>query len=363
MLEKKLDFTFAETQKILKRVAEIDRFKGKWEQAVSKESRHLKELRKLATLQSIGSSTRIEGSKLTDPEVDTLLRNIKITKFRSRDEAEVVGYYETLETVLENYRDIPLEESRIFQLHGMLLKHSTKDESHRGRYKSLSNSVTATYPGGVQRVLFETTPPHLVRKEMENLLQWAGGQIKQREIHPLLVICVFVYEFLSIHPFQDGNGRLSRILTTLLLLGTEYDFIQYVSFEHQIEKGKKDYYRALMNCQKQRAIGKFEKIYKWCEYFLDSLLESTRNLEEKLGEEKQIIGYLNERRKIILKFMTSNPVVKISDIRKKFPKLNGNTLKKDLQILVAEKYLEKIGEKRGSVYHLTALGRKNGSNK
>ena len=352
MLEKKLEFSFPETQKTLRLVAEIDQFKGKWEQSASRESRILKELRKIATLQSIGSSTRIEGSKLTDPEVETLLKNVKITKFRSRDETEVIGYYETLETVLDHYRDIPLEESRIFQLHGMLLKHSDKDESHRGRYKSLPNSVTATYPGGAKRVIFETTPPHLVRKEMEKLLRWAGDHISKREIHPLLVICAFVYEFLSIHPFPDGNGRLSRILTTLLLLGTDYDFIQYVSFEHQIERDKKNYYRALMNCQKQRAAGKFENIYEWCEYFLGSLSETIRKLDEKFAAGRKSAGYLNERQKTILKFMKGNRPVKISDIRRKFPKLNANTLKKDLQTLVAEKYLEKTGERRGSVYHL-----------
>lgn len=353
MLEKKLESSFAETQKTLKLVSEIDQFKGKWQQAVSRESRYLKELRKIATIQSIGSSTRIEGSKLTDKEVETLLKNVKITKFRSRDEAEVVGYYDTLKIILDNYRDISLDESRIFQLHGLLLKHSGKDENHRGRYKALPNSVTATYPGGAKRVIFKTTPPHLVRKEMEELLHWTRGQIEKKEIHPLLVACVFVYEFLSIHPFQDGNGRLSRILTTLILLRADYDFIQYVSFEHQIEKDKKNYYRALIGCQKKRAKGNFEKIYEWSEYFLGSLLESTLKLDQKFEDHQDIGGYLNDRQKSILKFMHENKPVKISDIKQKFPKLNGNTLKKDLQILVAENYLEKIGEKRGSVYRLT----------
>src|SRR5690606_35245867 len=227
----KLNFDFVTNQKVLQLIGYIDGFKGKWNIAEKQENRYLKELRKIATIESIGSSTRIEGATLTDQEVKELLQDIKITKLKSRDEQEVIGYYEVLELTYENYADIKLSESYIKQLHHILLKHSHKDERHRGGYKHLSNKVVATYPTGEQRTVFYTTEPALVAGEMQELVEWTNGQLQQKTIHPLLVIGSFIYDFLSIHPFQDGNGRLSRLLTTLCLLQNDYSFIQYISFE------------------------------------------------------------------------------------------------------------------------------------
>ena len=242
----KLNFDFITNQKILNLIAKIDLYKGKWNIIERQENIYLKELRKIATIESIGSSTRIEGGTLTDEEIEELLDNVKITELKTRDEQEVIGYYDTLEIIYENFDNIRLTENYIKQLHQTLLKHSDKDTRHRGQYKSLSNKVVANYPGGIQKVIFNTTDVHLVESEMNYLINWTNEQFDKKEIHPLIVISHFVYEFLSIHPFQDGNGRLSRLLTTLLLLQNEYLFIQYVSFENLIEKTKKEYYQALM---------------------------------------------------------------------------------------------------------------------
>ena len=212
-MDKKLRFDFSTTQKIINKIGFIDSFKGKWLAIEKEENRYLKALRKIATIQSIGSSTRIEGVTLSNEEVETLLANIKINKFESRDEQEVFGYYDVLEIILESYATIELKESNIFNLHNLLLKYSGKDQTHKGKYKQLSNKVVATYPGGEQRVIFNTTEPYLVKKEMDDLITWADNQFQENEIHPLIIIGAFIYEFLSIHPFQDGNGRLSRLLT------------------------------------------------------------------------------------------------------------------------------------------------------
>lgn len=349
-LSGKLDFGFAEGQKALRLVASIDRFHGKWQHLAAKEGRKLSELRKIATVQSIGSSTRIEGATLTDADVAKLLKGVRITRFASRDEEEVSGYHEALSVILENHAGIPFRETSILNLHGILLKPVGKDERHRGGYKALSNSVNANYPDGSTRVIFATTPPHLVPKAMEELLSWTQGELKRKEIHPLLVISLFIYEFLSIHPFQDGNGRLSRLLTTLLLLKSGYGFIQYMSFEHQIENRKSSYYRALMDCQKRRKAGKAEEISAWVLFFLDCLLELALKLEKKSGDMKAMGGYLNDRRKRILEHIRADAPVRLADLAERFPDLSPNTIKKDLQSMAKDGFLAKEGRNKGTVY-------------
>jgi len=276
----KLHFDFQTNQKILNLISKIDLYKGKWNSIETQENKYLKELRKIATIESIGSSTRIEGGTLTDKEIEKLLNDVKISKLKTRDEQEVIGYYETLEIIYKNYDNIQLTENYIKQLHKNLLQYSDKDIRHRGQYKSISNKVIANYPGEVQKVIFNTTDVHLVDSEMNNLINWTNEQFEKKEIHSLIIIANFIYEFLSIHPFQDGNGRLSRLITSLLLLQNDYLFIQYVSFENLIEKTKKEYYQTLMDGQKNRN-KKNENILEWTLYFLDKLHDMTQKLDAK----------------------------------------------------------------------------------
>ena len=334
----------------------IDQYKGKWNIIERKENIYLKELRKIATIESIGSSTRIEDGTLTDKEIKELLNNVKRTELKTRDEQEVIGYYDTLEIIYENFDNIRLTKNYIKQLHQNLLRYSDKDTRHRGQYKSLSNKVVANYPGGVQKVIFNTTEVHLVESEMNNLINWTNEQYERKEIHPLIIITHFIYEFLSIHPFQDGNGRLSRLLTTLLLLQNEYLFIQYVSFENLMEKSKKEYYQSLMEGQKNRNPSrtghgkKNENISNWTLFFLDKLNELTQKLEAKYDIFKSKGGYLNERQKLIKDYLLENQPLKLSDIAKKFENININTIKKDLQYLKKEQVITSIGKGKGTVY-------------
>jgi Fic family protein len=348
-MDKKINFDLKTMQYLIKYISTIDTFKGHWEAIEKKENRYLKQLRQIATIESIGSSTRIEGATLTDKEVEKLLHSLKISKLKSRDEQEVVGYYEVLDVILESYPDIRLTENYIKQLHNMLLKQSSKDSRHRGEYKSLSNQVVANYPGGKQSVIFKTTAPHLVKSEMEALIDWTNKAFEQEELHPLIIIGAFIYEFLSIHPFQDGNGRLSRLLTTLLMLTHGYPFIQYVSFEHLIEKRKKEYYKALMSGQKNR-YKKVEKVDQWMIFFLDSISSLIRKLEQKYDEYSSRGAYLNERQKKVIEVIKKHAPVKLADIIKIIPKISRNTLKKDIAYLVNEQSIIKIGQGKGTVY-------------
>lgn len=346
----KLDFSAKVYQQLFKELSEIDQFKGSWETLELKQSRHLKELRKIATIESIGSSTRIEGATLSDQEVEKLLQSVKIAKLESRDEQEVVGYYEALQLVLNEYDNIELSERYIHQLHGLLLKHSDKDQKHRGKYKQLSNQIVATYPDGSNRTIFKTTDPSLTAKEMEELLIWLKERLKEEDMHPVFVTAAFVYEFLSIHPYQDGNGRLSRLLTTLLLMRQAYGFTQYISFEHIIEERKEEYYHALMDGQKDR-YQEEENIEKWVVFFVSCLKTLIYRLDEKYKRYEKLKKELNERQEKVLEFIREKQKVSIGEVNAAFKEESRNTLKKDLSYLVDEGILIKTGKLKGSRYH------------
>lgn len=349
----KLDFDFKTHQQILKLISYIDSFKGKWNIVEQKENAYLKELRKIATIESIGSSTRIEGAQLTNEEIRELLDNMEISKLKTRDQQEVVGYYDVLELIYESYNDISISKNYIKQLHQRLLKYSTKDDRHRGNYKNLSNKVVANYPDGTQKVIFITTEPHLVEIEMTDLIDWTNHQLIVKEIHPLIVVGLFIYEFLSIHPFQDGNGRLSRLLTNLLLLKNDYQFIQYVSFENLIEQKKKSYYEALMDGQKDRYSDN-ERINSWIIFFLSSMETMIQRLEQKYDVFKSKGGYLNDRQKKIKDFIEKEQLIKFADLVKAIPEVSLHTLKKDLQYMKTEQIIDSIGKNRGMIYLIKA---------
>lgn len=350
-MNRKLDFGSTVYRSISNLLSRIDTFRGNWQAIEHSKAGYLKELRKIATIESIGSSTRIEGATLTDEEVDKLLKSIKISKLTTRDEQEVAGYYEALQVILDNYADIELTERYVHQLHGILLKHSDKDQRHKGGYKALSNKVVANYPDGTQRTIFKTTEPHLTSMEMEGLLVWTNERLTKKDMHPLLIIAAFVYEFLSIHPYQDGNGRLSRLLTSLLLMQQDYRFVQYVSFEHVIETRKDDYYRALMDGQKNR-YKEEERLDKWVLYFLECLIILTERLEAKYETYSKLKTALNERQQAIIAYMKEQKAATVSEIEQALNKYSRNTLKKDLSYLVNEGLLLKTGAGRGVRYHI-----------
>lgn len=339
------------TPDILGIIARIDEFKGAWRALGRLAPERLTALRRVATIESIGSSTRIEGSKLSDREVEKLLSNIAIQSFETRDEQEVAGYAELMDLVFNAWNEIPFSENHIKQLHQILLHHSEKDLWHRGNYKTHPNNVAAFDENGTQiGVVFETASPFDTPLRMTELISWINTEREKAFLHPLLLIGIFVVVFLEIHPFQDGNGRLSRVLTTLLLLQCGYAYVPYSSLESVIELNKENYYLALR--QTQSSIRSDNPNWQpWLMFFLNSLSEQVRRLEKKIEREKIIISNLPELSLQIIEFTREHGRITIGEAIK-LTNSNRNTLKQHFRNLVNQGYLNQKGSGRGVWYEL-----------
>lgn len=337
------------TPTILKLIAEIDEFKGAWTALGRISPERLATLRRVATIESIGSSTRIEGAKLSDKEVEALLAGLDVKVFASRDEEEVAGYAETMEMVFAHWQDIALTENHIRQLHRDLLKYSSKDERHRGEYKTHDNHVEAFGPDGASLgIVFETATPFDTPRLMTELVEWTRDRLEDGELHVLIVISVFVVVFLAIHPFQDGNGRLSRILTTLLLLRAGYAYVPYSSLESVVEQSKDAYYLSLR--QTQGTIRTDAPNWQpWLNFFLRSLQQQKARLEKKIERERLLLGDLPELSVQILELCQERGRVTVSDAAK-VTGANRNTIKDHLKALTKAGHLERHGAGRGAWY-------------
>jgi len=333
---------------LVRLIGQLDEFKGRWEALGNLAPERLSALRQIATIESVGSSTRIEGAKLTDDEVDRLLSGLKPGTFQSRDEQEVAGYAELMELIFESWPDIPLTENYIFQLHKTLLKYSEKDEYHRGKYKTLPNHVEAfdEHGRGIG-VVFETAAPFDTPELMRELVSWTRRALDGGDDHPLLVIAVFVVRFLAIHPFQDGNGRLSRTLTTLLLLRSGYTYVPYSSLEQIVEENKDGYYLALRRTQ-ATLNGDESQLSDWITFFLKSLAKQQQILELKL-ERERIMAPLSPLSTGILEIVLDHGKVTVRDVVS-MTAANRNTVKSHLRQLVRKGQLVQRGRGKGTWY-------------
>lgn len=339
------------TPETLNLIAHIDEFKGAWRALGALAPDRLTALRRVATIESIGSSTRIEGSKLTDREVEQLLSNLAIQSFDTRDEQEVAGYAELMDLVFGAWADIPFNENHIKQLHQTLLRHSDKAIWHRGHYKTTANNVAAFDENGVQiGIVFETATPFDTPRRMTQLVHWVNDERAKSQLHPLLVIAIFVVVFLEIHPFQDGNGRLSRVLTTLLLLQAGYAYVPYSSLESVIELNKEGYYLALR--QTQATIRTDAPHWQpWLQFFLRSLAEQVRRLQKKVEREKIVPARLPELSLQIVEFAREHGRITIGEAIR-LTGSNRNTLKQHFRNLVTQGQLSQHGSGRGVWYDL-----------
>lgn len=339
------------TPEILSLIAGIDEFKGAWRALGTLAPDRLSALRRVATIESIGSSTRIEGSKLTDREVEQLLSRLQIKTLATRDEQEVAGYAQLMDLVFASWQDIALTENYIRQLHRDLLAFSEKDEWHRGNYKISPNSVAAFDEQGNEiGIVFQTATPFDTPRLMTELLAWYQAERETARFHPLLVIALWVVVFLEIHPFQDGNGRLSRVLTTLLLLQAGYAYVPYSSLESVVEQNKETYYLALR--QTQATIRTESPDWQpWLLFFLRSLNEQVRRLEKKVEREKIVLADLPVHALQILEFarehgrVTMGQAIKLTDASR-------NTLKQHFRALVERGHLQQRGGGRSTWYEL-----------
>ena len=348
MREPKLDIG----SDLIKLIAEIDEFKGRWDALKNLSPDRLSALRKVATIESVGSSTRIEGAKLSDAQVEALLSNIQIRSFKTRDEQEVAGYAEAMDLVFEAFEDLRLTENHIRQLHQTLLRHSGKDERHRGSYKTLPNNVVAFDAGGNELgVIFETATPFDTPRDMEELVAWTRKAIQEETYHPLLIIAVFIVVFLAIHPFQDGNGRLSRVLTTLLLMRAGYAYVPYASLERVIEDNKDLYYKALRRTQTTLKSAAPDWT-PWVGFFLRCLKKQKDVLARRLDREraeKAGDDALPELALEILKLLSAKERLTIKQIGTETG-ANRNTLKLRLRELVSSGRIRQHGKARATWY-------------
>jgi Fic family protein len=339
------------TPEVLALIAEIEEFKGAWRALGQLAPEQLTALKRVATIESIGSSTRIEGSKLSDREVEALLGNLSIKKFATRDEQEVAGYSDVMNLIFQNYELIPLTESYIRQLHSELLKYSEKDSWHRGQYKKSPNHVEAFSPDGKSLgVVFETASPFETPLRMERLIQWSNDAFAEKKLHPLLIITVFVVEFLAIHPFQDGNGRISRVLTTYLLLKNNYAYVPYSSLEAVIEQSKEGYYLSIRQTQGTLK-SKNPNWQPWVLFFLKALRHQKQRLEGKLEREKLLFGQLPELSLQILELVKSRGRITVKEVVT-LTNANRSTIKRHLETLVEKNYLKQNGIGKGTWYSI-----------
>jgi Fic family protein len=343
--------TLAITPEILLQIAAIDEFKGTWQAIGRIAPERLLSLKRVATIESIGSSTRIEGARLSDRDVENLLSRLDIQAFASRDEQEVAGYAAVMETVFAHWEDLGLTENHVRQLHRDLLQHSKKDERHRGAYKTLPNHVEAFGPDGeVIGTVFETVSPFDTPRRMTALIDWTQQAFARGELHPLLIIAIFVVVFLEIHPFQDGNGRLSRVLTTLLLLRSGYAYVPYSSLENIIEQSKEDYYRALRTTQVTIRTDAPDW-QPWVTFFLSALVRQKDRLARKMEQERIILGSLPALSVRILELARERGRISVAEAAAA-TQVSRNTIKGHLKALTEAGHLKRHGAGRGTWYAL-----------
>jgi Fic family protein len=349
------------SQEVLMLIAEIDEFKGKWRALNTLAPDRLAALRKIATIESVGSSTRIEGARLSDRQVQALLANLGQQSFTSRDEQEVAGYAEVMDVIFSSWESIPFSENYIKQFHTMLLRYSPKDvgvaspseNRHRGEYKKFENSVQAfDGDGNSLGIVFETTSPFDTPREMEELVTQTASRLISLTMHPLLAISVFVVTFLAIHPFQDGNGRLSRILTTLLLLKAGYGYVPYASIESIIEESKEGYYLALRQTQGTLKPGQVPNWEPWLLFFLRVLKRQKTRLQTKLDNEQIMAASLPLLSVRILELAKEQGRVTAQGIEQVTGESRG-TIKLRLKQLTEDRLLVRYGKGRSTWYGMS----------
>lgn len=345
----KFDHRFKHTlADIVSKIAKIEELKGRWVTGAQLSPQILGRLKRSVLVTSTGASTRIEGAALSDEDVEKLMRGIDIQKFTDRDKQEVRGYYELLENIFDSWKKLSFNESAIKHFHQELLKYVEKDKTHRGEYKKQENKVHMVDEDGKSlAVLFDTTDPYLTPKEMQELVEWTQEALREKRYHPLLVIGNFLVEFLAIHPFQDGNGRLSRVLTNLLLLKEGYLYIPYVSHEKLIEDNKPEYYVALRRTQKTLDT-KQDNITPWLDFFFTILITQGTMAIELLSKEK-VEKLLTEKQMAVWKYLQGVDSARPGEIAKN-TNVAQPTVRQALDKLMRLKKIERIGQGRSTRY-------------
>src|ERR1700758_1345798 len=256
-----------------------------------------------------------------------------------------------MDMIFDGYEAISTTENHIKQLHGVLLKYSAKDQDHRGEYKKVTNHVEAFGPDGKSiGVVFETATPFETPGWMKELVDWFNRSVSEETQHPLILVGIFIVEFLAIHPFKDGNGRLSRVLTTLLLLRAGYGYVPYSSMESVVEANKDNYYLALRRTQQTIRKGKQNWEY-WLVSFLRTMVKQKNNLAAKVKEEQTLRSSLPALSRQIMELAKTRGEITVKEVEESTG-ANRNTVKAHLRKLASATYLAQVGKGRGARYTL-----------
>lgn len=336
---------------IFLKIAQIDELKGQWAAGANLNPQLLGRLKRSILITSTGASTRIEGARLSDEDVDKLMQGIAMQKFADRDKQEVQGYFELLQIIFDSWDSIKFSENSIKHLHQELLKYVDKDQDHRGKYKATDNKVEMVNEKG-QRVgvIFDTTPAYLTPKYMLELVEWTKYALEAKLSHSLIIVGNFLVEYLNIHPFKDGNGRLSRILTNLLLLQAGYLYMPYVSHEKLVEDQKPQYYLALRKSQRTFKKGSGD-IAPWLEFFLDIILAQSKGAISLMSGEN-IEDLLSNKQIVVWQYLQNVDEATNQQIAN-VTKVAYATVRQTLSKLVELKKIERIGMGRSSRYRKT----------
>ncbi len=333
---------------IWSKITKIDELKGQWIAGARLNPQVLGRLKRSVLITSTGASTRIEGARLSDEDIEKLMRGINVQKFTDRDKQEVKGYYELLENIFDSWKSLKFSESTIKHFHKELLKYVEKDEKHRGEYKKTENRVEMIDAAGKAiGILFDTTPAYLTSKEMQELVEWTQKAFADKKYHSLLVAGNFLVEFLQIHPFQDGNGRLSRVLTNLLFLKEGYEYVSYISHEKLIEYNKSEYYLALHKSQKTFKTNK-ETIIPWLDFFLTIFLKQSAMAIELLSKEN-LERLLTQKQFAVWNYLQKVGRATPREISEK-TKVAYPTVRQALDKLMRLKKIERFGQGRSTGY-------------
>lgn len=327
---------------ILGYVAQIREYKGRQQLFISQKKEKLEKLVEIAKIQSTESSNKIEGIVSTNTRIKQLVQDKTTPK--NRDEKEIIGYRDVLNIIHENFEYIPITPSYILQLHKYLYQYSNPDFG--GKFKNTQNYIVANLPDGTSKVLFEPLNPIETPIAIEQLCKSFNRAISLGEIEPLLLIINFIKDFLCIHPFNDGNGRMSRLLTTLLLYRSGFVVCKYISLEKKIEKTKDSYYDVLEESSENWHEGTNDNT-AFIKYILGIILSAYRDFDDRLNLiEDKISAYEMVER------IAKNQIGKFtkSDIQEYCPTLARQTIEKALKQLCDEGKIEKHGQASKTFY-------------
>lgn len=325
---------------IVRMLTTINEYKGKRDLYKKQSPQILKTLKDVAIIQSAESSNRIEGIYTSNKRLREIMDN-KIEP-RDRSESEIAGYRDVLNTVHNDFDAIPVKSSVLLQLHRDLYKFSS---AKGGSYKNTDNVIEEVLPNGTKYIRFKPVDAFSTTIYMEKLCEEYRKEFVKEEVDPLVLIATFILDFLCIHPFNDGNGRMSRLITLLLLYQSGFEVGRFISLEKIIEDSKETYYEALHKSSMLWHDGK-NNLYIWFEYFLGVIIKAYKELEDRVGCIDNTRGSKSERIEMAIEgklgYFTKN------EIRTVCPDVGEATINRVFEKLRVEKKIEVVGRGRNS---------------